>query len=135
MGKYSSSTRNKVKKILKKYLFCRPKIVFLQKKSETAKMINIVYEVTSVVIGLKPESKKAKPQLPPSQYPKAALNVTDDKIDQLKAINSAALTEVALITRNAQAKMNDADNNDSPSIVGMVTVIKSFKLVLDKVAI
>jgi hypothetical protein len=63
------------------------------------------------------------------------LNVTDDKIEHLKTINTAALTEVALIVRAAQAKMNDADNNDSPSIVGMVTVIKGFKLVLDKVTL
>ncbi len=69
------------------------------------------------------------------QYPKAALNVTDDKIDNLKCINTAALTEVALIARAAQGKMNDADNSDSPSIVGMVTIIKSFKLVLDKVTL
>jgi hypothetical protein len=32
----------------------RPKIMYLQKKSDTAKTLNVVYEVTSVVILLKP---------------------------------------------------------------------------------
>jgi len=106
----------------------RPRLGIMQDKCSQSNDVMEVYKIAQILVLLKPEIEKAKAQLLPFDFPPANLSSTKGKIDQLKIVTAAAIGEINLTVRGIQ-KLLDVD--DSQSIVSMVQVIKSFKVILD----
>jgi len=109
----------------------RPKVTNLQTQLEKATEMDQVTKFANIMKLLKPEMEKARPQVPPYDVPKPTLEIGIAKIDMLKNVVRAGLTELSTLTRVIQEAMNKS--NENKDVIGMVQIIKSIKTILDKV--
>jgi len=111
----------------------RPKLTQIQDRNDAAVDPQHVVALAQIIKNLKPEVDKAKLVIPPFETPKAKLQGATTKIEQLKAVVSASVDELALTFRGIQKVLETTDS--SKDVITMVQLVKGLKGVFDSTQI